>query len=202
MTTLILTVSGLLTGWGLIVAIGAQNAFVLRQGLLREHVALVVGFCVVSDILLIGMAVAGVGVALDAWPALLTVARWAGGLFVIGYGLSCAWRARRPGALRAEGRSAGSGGRAALTVAALTWLNPHLYLDILMLGTIANSHGESGRWWFTGGLFVASGTWFAALGYGARGLRRFFARPRSWQLLDAAIAVVMIALGLTLILAA
>lgn len=202
MSDLILTVSGLLTGWGLIVAIGAQNAFVLRQGLLREHVGLVVGFCVVSDIALIGMAVAGVGVALDAWPALLPVARWAGGLFVIGYGLTCAWRALRPGALRSEGRGIGSARRAALTVAGLTWLNPHLYLDILMLGTIANSHSESGRWWFTGGLFLASGSWFAALGYGARRLRRFFSRPRSWQLLDAVIAVVMITLGVSLILVA
>ncbi len=199
---LALTLSGLLTGWGLIIAIGTQNAFVLRQGLLREHVGLVVGFCVVSDIALIGLAVAGVGVALEAWPAMLPIARWTGGLFVIGYGLTCAWRARHPGAFRAEGRGTSSARRAALTVAALTWLNPHLYLDILMLGTIANSHGESGRWWFTGGLFVASGTWFAALGYGARGLRRFFARPRSWQILDAVIAVVMITLGLTLILGA
>lgn len=202
MTALTLTLAGLVTGWGLIIAIGAQNAFVLRQGLLREHVGLVVSFCVVSDIALIGLAVAGVGVALDAWPALLPLARWAGGLFVIGYGLTCAWRARRPGALRAEGRGTGSARRAALTVAALTWLNPHLYLDILMLGTIANSHGNGGRWWFTGGLFLASGTWFAALGYGARGLRRFFARSRSWQVLDAVIAVVMVVLGLSLILGA
>ncbi|MBA2694906.1 MAG: LysE family transporter [Actinobacteria bacterium] len=202
MSALTLTLAGLATGWGLIIAIGAQNAFVLRQGLLREHVGLVVTFCVVSDILLIGMAVAGVGVALDAWPALLPLARWAGGLFVIGYGLTCAWRARHPRALRAEGEGAGSARRAVLTVAALTWLNPHLYLDILMLGTIANSHGDPGRWWFFVDLLLASTTWFLALGYGARGLRRFFARPRSWQLLDAAIAVVMITLGLSLLLAA
>lgn len=198
MADLTLSLTGLVTGWALIIAIGAQNAFVLRQGLLREHVGLVVGFCIASDIALIGLAVAGVGVALDAWPAMLPFARWAGGLFVIGYGLGCAWRARRPGALRAEGRRTGSARRAVLVVAALTWLNPHLYLDILMLGTIANSHGESGRWWFTGGLFVASGTWFGALGYGARGLR-FFARPRSWQILDVIIAVVMMGIGLLLI---
>lgn len=192
--------AGLLTGWGLIVAIGAQNAFVLRQGLRQEHVGAVVAFCVVSDVLLIGLAVAGIGAALEQWPALLPLARWGGGLFIIGYGLHAARRAFRPAAMRAKDGAETTLGRALTVVAALTWLNPHLYLDMMLLGTIANSHGSSGRWWFFVGLMIASISWFTALGYGARLLKPFFAKPRSWQILDTAIAVVMIVLGLSLIL--
>lgn len=193
-------IAGLLTGWGLIVAIGAQNAFVLRQGLRREHVGAVVAFCVVSDILLIALSVAGIGAALAQWPALLPLARWGGGLFIVGYGLHAGRRALRPTAMRAKEGNETTLGRAITIVAALTWLNPHLYLDMMLLGTIANSHGTTGRWWFFVGLLLASFSWFIALGYGARLLRPFFAKPRSWQILDSGIAVVMITLGLTLIL--
>lgn len=193
-------IAGLLTGWGLIVAIGAQNAFVLRQGLRKEHVGAVVAFCVVSDILLIGLAVAGIGAALEQWPALMPLARWGGGLFIVAYGLYAARRAMRPAAMRAKDGSDTTLGRAITIVAALTWLNPHLYLDMMLLGTIANSHGPIGRWWFLAGLILASVSWFTALGYGARLLRPFFAKPRSWQILDSGIAVVMVTLGLALIL--
>lgn len=200
MTTFTLLVSGLFTGWALILAIGAQNAFILRQGLLREHVGKVVAFAALSDIVLIGVAVAGVGTVLSTWPGLMPIARWGGGLFIIGYGLHSAWSARKPGSLKAADQGAGSAGKALFTIAALTWLNPHLYVDILMLGTVANSHGSTDRWWFYAGLVAASATWFTSLGYGARMLRPLFERPRSWQVLDGIIAVVMIFLGISLIM--
>ncbi len=200
---LTLAVSGLLTGWALIAAIGAQNAFILRQGIRRQHVLPVIAFCIVSDILLIAASVAGVGLALDRWPALVPVARWAGGLFIIGYGMHAAWRSYRGGGrLRARSSGATSARRAVLTVAALTWLNPHLYVDIMMLGTVANGHGAVGRWWFYLGLVVASVTWFVGLGYAADRLSRWFTRPRAWQVLDAAVAVTMVGLGTGLILGA
>jgi L-lysine exporter family protein LysE/ArgO len=176
---------------------------VLRQGIRREHVLPVIAFCIVSDVLLIGAAVVGVGVALDRWPALVPVARWAGGLFVIGYGLTAAWRAWRGGG-RLEVGSGGpvSARRALLTVAALTWLNPHLYVDIMMLGTVTNGHGAVGRWWFYAGLIVASVTWFAGLGDAAGRPSRWFTRPRAWRLLGAGVAVAMVSLGTGLILTA
>lgn len=205
-----LVASGVVTGWALIAAIGAQNAFLLKQGLRREHVLPIVLFCIVSDVVLIFAAVAGLGVLLDQWPALMPVARWAGGLFIIGYGLNSAWRARRPQRVGLVSQSDGPAGadpvsargslkRALLTVAALTWLNPHLYVDILMLGTVANSHGTIGRWWFYAGLVVASITWFGALGFGSGKLQPFFARPRAWQALDAGVGVAMVGLGAALL---
>ena len=200
MSTFTLVLSGLFTGIGLIAAVGAQNAYLLRQGLRRQHVAPLVALCALSDIVLIGAAVLGVGVAVAEWPAFLTIARWGGGLFVIGYGLHVGWRALRPG----EALLAGSGGevsltRALTTMGALTWLNPHLYLDIIVLGSIANTHGPDGRWWYYAGLVAASVLWFSVLGFGSGRLAGFFARPRSWQVLDALIAVVMLVIGITLI---
>lgn len=198
---LTLMVAGILTGWALIAAIGAQNAYVLRQGLRREHVLPVIAVCIVSDVVLIGAAVGGVGLALQRWPGLLPVATWAGGLFVIGYGITAAWRAWRGGAgLRAAGGESGSARRAVLTVAALTWLNPHLYVDIMMLGTVANGHGPEGRWWFYAGLVAASTSWFVGLGYGAGRLGRLFRRPSAWRALDAGIAASMMGLGTALLL--
>lgn len=200
MTQIPLVLGGLLTGIGLIAAVGAQNAYLLRQGLRRQHVAPLVALCALSDVVLIGAAVLGVGVAVAQWPAFLTIARWGGGLFVIGYGLHVGWRALRPG----EALVAGRGGelsltRALTTMAALTWLNPHLYLDIIVLGSIANTHGPQGRWWYYAGLVAASALWFSALGFGSGRLAPLFARPRSWQVLDAGIAVVMVVIGVGVI---
>lgn len=200
MTPLPLLLTGMLTGLGLIVAIGAQNAYLLRQGLRRQQVGPLVLFCVLADTVLVGLAVLGIGAVVATWPAFLTVARWGGGLFVVGYGLHAAWRALHPGdVLEAGAARPGTLRRSLATMAALTLLNPHVYLDVVLLGTIANSHGLEGRWWFYAGIVVGSTVWFVALGYGSRRLAPFFARPRSWQVLDALIAVVMVSLGVGLV---
>lgn len=201
MSFLAVLLAGFLTGLGLIVAIGAQNAYLLRQGLRHAPVAPLVVLCTVADALLAALAVLGIGALVTAWPGFLDVARWGGGLFVLGYGLHAAWRALHPGdVLVAEGAAVGSVRRSLATMAALTFLNPHVYLDITLVGSIANTHGAEGRWWFYAGMVTASAVWFSSLGFGARRLAPLFARPRAWQVLDAGIAVVMGTIGLGLIL--
>jgi L-lysine exporter family protein LysE/ArgO len=191
--------TGLLTGLALIVAIGAQNAFLLRQGIRGEHVLPIVLTCLVSDVVAITAGVAGLGVVLERWPGVLPVAQVLGGLYLIAFGVHAAMRAWRPAALEAGESTSLTAGRAVLLTLALTWLNPHFYLDaVLMLGTVANSFGTD-RWWFLTGTLVASVLWFFGLGYGARLLRGLFARPGAWRVLDSAIAVVMGTLGVGLI---
>ncbi|GAA3998899.1 LysE/ArgO family amino acid transporter [Streptomyces marokkonensis] len=193
-------VAGFGTGLSLIVAIGAQNAFVLRQGIRREAVLAVVGICALSDALLITLGVGGVGAVVVAWPGALTAVGWIGGAFLLCYGALAARRVFRPtGALRGDGDAAGSRRRAVLTCLALTWLNPHVYLDtVFLLGSVAADQGPL-RWTFGLGAVVASLCWFAALGFGARHLGRFLARPTAWRVLDALVAATMIVLGATLI---
>lgn len=188
------------TGLALIVAIGSQNAFVLRQGIRGEHVAAVVIVCSVSDALLIAGGIAGLGVLIQTSPVVVDVARYAGAAFLVTYGVLAARRAIRPGVLTASGsRKALSAGAALSTVLALTWLNPHVYLDtVLLLGSVANQQEQDLRWWFGAGAIAASGAWFSALGFGARVLRPFFARPSSWRFLDGLIALMMLTLGLRL----
>ena len=192
------------TGLALIVAIGSQNAFVLRQGIRGEHVAAVVLVCSVSDALLIAAGIAGVGALLQSSPVIVDVVRFAGAAFLVGYGVMAARRAIRPGALTASGRQPTVGLGAALsTVLALTWLNPHVYLDtVLLLGSVANQQAQDLRWWFGGGAIAASIAWFSALGFGARALRPFFARPSSWRILDGLVAAVMLTLGTRLAIGA
>jgi len=214
--TMLSVLSGLGLGLSLIVAIGAQNVFVLRQGIRREHVLAVVVICALSDAALIIAGVAGLGFVIAAAPWLVVVARWAGALFLLTYGLLAARRAWRGegqalDASEPAGETAPSAGGTAtatrtalapvvLTVLALTWLNPHVYLDtVLMLGSIAATHGEE-RWLFAAGAVTASILWFTALGFGARYLGRWLRTPRSWRILDALIAVVMIALAVSLVL--
>jgi L-lysine exporter family protein LysE/ArgO len=188
------------TGLALIVAIGSQNAFVLRQGIRGEHVAAVVLVCGVSDALLIAAGIAGIGALIEASPVVVDVARFAGAAFLLGYGILAARRAVRPGALTASGRQyALSAGAAISTVLGLTWLNPHVYLDtVLLLGAVANQQSPDLRWWFGAGAVAASMVWFSALGFGARVLRPFFSRPSSWRILDGLVAAVMLTLGLRL----
>ncbi|MGW5903929.1 LysE/ArgO family amino acid transporter [Streptomyces althioticus] len=194
--------AGFGTGLSLIVAIGAQNAFVLRQGIRRDAVLAVVGICALSDAVLIALGVGGVGAVVVAWPAALTVVAWIGGVFLLGYGALAARRVVRPAStgLEAEsGAAAGSRRRAVLTCLALTWLNPHVYLDtVFLVGSVAADHGPA-RWTFGVGAALASLCWFAALGFGARLLGRFLARPAAWRVLDALVAATMIVLGVTLL---
>lgn len=193
--------SGLVTGLALIVAIGAQNAYVLRQGLRRNHVAAVVAVCAVSDVALIIAGVAGIGAIVDRAPWAIEVVRWLGVAFLVSYGLSSLVRARRVESLQAEQESAGARRTAVVRAVALTWLNPHVYLDtVLLLGSIAGTHGPNGRWWFALGACLASISWFAGLGYGARLLAPLLARPRAWQVLDVLIGVVMLLIALKLAL--
>lgn len=203
--------AGLGLGLSLIIAIGAQNVFVLRQGLRREHVLLVVAICAVSDAVLIAVGVSGIGAAAGAAPWLVTAARWAGAAFLVAYGALAARRAVRSGG---HGLEEGGGlaavsparrtstARTAVTCLALTWLNPHVYLDtVFLLGSVATTHGD-GRWVFAAGAAAGSVMWFAGLGYGSRYLGRWLAGERAWRILDAAIAVVMVAIGVSLVLGA
>lgn len=192
--------AGFGTGLTLIVAIGAQNAFVLRQGIRRDAVLAVVGICALSDALLITLGVAGVGAVVVAWPGVLTAVAWVGGAFLLGYGALAARRVFRPAsALVTEGDAAGSRRRAVLTCLAMTWLNPHVYLDtVFLLGTVAADRGPM-RWTFGLGAALASLCWFAALGFGARLLSRHLAKPTAWRVLDGLVAATMIALGVGLL---
>lgn len=190
---------GFATGLTLIVAIGAQNAFVLRQGIRREHVLPVVLVCALADAVLISAGVAGLGVLVTAHPMITDVIRYGGAAFLGGYGVLAIRRAYRPGTLVPSDAASGTLRAALLTCLAFTFLNPHVYLDtVVLLGSIANQY--DGPWLFAAGAVAASFTWFFALGYGAKRLGRFFARPRSWQVLDISIAVVMLALAARLLL--
>ena len=189
--------AGLGTGLSLIVAIGAQNAFVLKQGLLRRHVFAVSLFCAVSDALLIAAGVAGAGAIARNAPWFLAAMRWGGAAFLLVYGARAFRAAWRGGAvLRAGEGAAGLGGTLAV-LAALTWLNPHVWLDtVVLLGSISAPWPDKGG--FLAGAVSASVLFFFALGYGARWLTPLFARPLAWRVLDALVGLVMwsIALGL------
>jgi L-lysine exporter family protein LysE/ArgO len=196
---LLAVASGLALGLGLIVAIGAQNAFVLRQGLRVEHVAAVVAVCTVSDLALILAGVLGAGAGLARLPWLLPVVCFAGAAFLVSYGVLAARRALRPGSLLPDAAGTRAGLVATVgTCLALTWLNPHVYLDtVVLLGSMASTYGEH-RWHFAIGAGLGSAIWFTGLGFGARLLRPTFARPAAWRVLDGVIAVVMGALAVSL----
>jgi L-lysine exporter family protein LysE/ArgO len=195
-------IDGLLTGLSLIVAIGAQNAYVLRQGLRRSYVGRVVTVCTVSDLVLIGAGVAGIGVIVQHAEWALVAVRWFGVAFLMWYGLSSAWRARRPASSLSAARDDSAGGAAAVRRSvALTWLNPHVYLDtVVLLGSVANAHGTSGRWWFAVGACLASTLWFTSLGFAARFAAGLLATPRAWQILDLLIAATMLGIAVKLAL--
>ena len=197
---LLALLSGMALGLGLIVAIGAQNAFVLRQGLRLEHVAAVVAVCTLSDLALIAGGVLGAGAALSRVAWLIPVICFAGAAFLLCYGLLAARRALRPGALLPDATGVRTG--LAVTVGtclALTWLNPHVYLDtVVLLGSMSSTYGEH-RWAFAAGAGVGSTVWFTGLGYGARLLRPVFARPTAWRVLDGGIALVMGSLAVSLV---
>jgi len=186
----------------LIVAIGAQNAFVLRQGLRREHVVLIVAFCAIADLLLIGAGVAGVSTVLGQAPRLTLVLTAAGTVFLGWYGVRALARARTASAMdvAAEGARRISVRNAVAQVAGFTFLNPHVYLDtVLLIGSIGARQPTDARLWFVGGAAAASGAWFSTLGFGARLLRPVFRTPRAWQVLDTVIGLTMLALAVSLL---
>src|SRR5487761_996792 len=196
------SLDGLLTGLSLIVAIGAQNAYLLRQGLRRVRVGAIVAICTFSDLALIFAGVSGIGVIVQHAGWALVVVRWFGIAFLTWYGLSSAWRARRRDALTAAPDDPGSRQAAVRKAFAFTWLNPHVYLDtVVLLGSVANAHGPSGRWWFAVGAGLASALWFTSVGYGARLLAPLLATPRAWQVLDLLIAAALLLLAVKLALA-
>jgi L-lysine exporter family protein LysE/ArgO len=197
--TILLT--GVVAGLSLIVVIGAQNAYVLRQGLRREHVGAVVAICAVSDLALIGGGVAGIGVLVERAPTALDVVRWLGVAFLTTYGVMSLWRARQAASLRATNGGRSSWGGVVVRAVALTWLNPHVYLDtVVLLGSIAATHGDPGRWWFGAGAGLGSLLWFCGLGYGARRAHRLLGSARAWQVLEVGIGVTMLVIAVSLAL--
>ncbi|EAQ26478.1 LysE/ArgO family amino acid transporter [Roseovarius sp. 217] len=189
--------AGFALGLSLILAIGAQNAFVLRQGLRRAHVLAVVLVCAVSDAVLVAAGVTGFGVLAEAVPGLERIMRFGGAAFLLAYGARSFWAAWRGGAALEAGEGAGSLRRAVLTCLALTWLNPHVYLDtVVLLGSVSAQYAD--RFAYGLGAVCASFVFFFALGYGARLLAPLFRRPGSWRVLDAGVGCVMwaIAFGL------
>lgn len=185
--------SGAGLGASLIIAIGAQNAFVLRQGLKRRHVGLVVSICAAIDVLLIGLGIGGMGALISRAPFLLDVIRWAGAAFVFLYGLRAfiaAWQG--PGHLDASDGDSQTALGAASTVLALSLLNPHVYLDtVVLLGGIGARYGWPRNAWFAAGAMCSSIMWFAALGYGARLLKPWFEKDVAWRVLDVIVGCVM-----------
>jgi L-lysine exporter family protein LysE/ArgO len=190
--------SGLGFGLSLIVAIGAQNAYVMRQGLRREHIGVVVAICVLGDVMLISLGTAGAGAVIATHRGVLVAVTLLGCAVLGWYAVTALRRALNPQVLVADGT--GEAGRlvsVALTAAALTWLNPHVYLDtVVLLGSVASTY--SSPWAFAAGAMVASTLWFCGLGFGARALRPLFAKPAAWRIFDLCVAAIMafVAVGL------
>ncbi|MBA5636665.1 LysE family transporter [Duganella sp. LX20W] len=183
---------GLGLGGSLIVAIGSQNAYLLRQALKREFVLTCVAVCVVCDMALIAAGVAGMGQLITGVPALLWWLKLGGAAFLLAYGWRAARSALRPAALVAgDGATVASRGAVVAAMLTFTLLNPHVYLDVILLGSIGGQQAGNGRLYFAAGAMAASLAWFSGLGWGARYLAPVFALPRAWQVLDGVIAVVM-----------
>lgn len=194
--------AGLAAGAGLIVAIGSQNAFVLRQGLLRRNVGLVVATCALGDILLITCGVAGVGALVRQWPGLLDALRIGGALFLATYGAMAAKRAWSGGGELAPGAEADEGAwKVLLACLAFTFLNPHVYLDtMILLGGLSTQYPGGAQWAFAAGACVASVVWFTSLGFGSRLLLPLFRSRTAWRVLDGFVAAFMLCLAALLLL--
>ena len=195
--------TGMLTGLALIVAIGAQNAFVLRQGIRREHVLVVVAICTAADALLITVGTLGIGSVVERAPWLLTALRWGGVAYLVWFAIGGFRSALSSHSLTADDAVGADGSlrKVALTTLALTFLNPHVYLDtMVMLGNLANQQGDQ-RWTYTLGAITGSVLWFPALGLGARALAKPLNRPGTWRAVDIGVGVVMLLVALRLVLA-
>jgi L-lysine exporter family protein LysE/ArgO len=191
-------ITGFFTGMSLIVAIGAQNAFVIKQGLMRSHVTLIVFVCALSDALLIIVGTGGLGTIIQSRPDVLDVIRWFGVIYLTWFGIKSVRSAFRNETLTAAVESAESWKKVLLTVLAMTYLNPHVYLDtVIFVGSLANQF-ESQRWYFALGACIASGVWFSAIGYGAKSASHLMSKPLFWRVLDSVIGAIMFTLAITL----
>lgn len=187
--------TGFASGLALIIAIGAQNAFVLRQGLKRQNLLAVVLFCAVADAVLIGTGILGLGAVIESLPAVLLVLRFAGAAYLVWFGIGSIRRAVSPSILEASGQAKSGVAKAIGTAATLTFLNPHVYIDtVILLGSIGNQFATD-RWWFWLGASIGSFVWFFSLGYFARLLAPFVSSLRFWRILDSLIAVVMFSIA-------
>lgn len=201
-------VAGFFMGASLIIAIGVQNAFILRQGLKQRHVLAAVMTAIVCDVVLIGAGVLGFGALVERFPSLITIITWGGAAFLVVYAIKSFYNAFRAQILdqsqaagMMQGDDAGTVKKTVAVILAVSLLNPHVYLDtVVLLGGLSASYGETGRFVFSGGAMIASIIWFFALGYGARFLAPLFEKPRSWQILDILIGVIMFAIAIKLII--
>ncbi|MBX9456317.1 MAG: LysE/ArgO family amino acid transporter [Rhizobium sp.] len=201
MALLSAALSGFLLGGSLIIAIGAQNAFILRQGLLRQHVFLLCLICAASDAALIALGVGGLGTLISQAPALITAVTLCGVLFLAAYAVIAFRRALHPEAMEAASTEDGSFRAAVVTCLAFTFLNRHVYLDtVVLLGSLSARFEGEARMAYGAGAALASFVWFFGLGYGARLLEPVFARPAAWRVLDIVIGLVMAALAISLVL--
>ncbi|MEV4609588.1 amino acid transporter [Neorhizobium sp. LMR1-1-1.1] len=192
--------SGFALGGSLIVAIGAQNAFILRQGLLRRHVFLLCLICALSDATLIAAGVGGMGTIVSQSKTLILLVTIGGAIFLGSYAALAFKRALRPAAMVAEKTEGLSLKAAVLTCLAFTFLNPHVYLDtVLLVGSLSAGFEGDERLAYGAGAAIASFVWFFGLGYGARLLAPIFARPAAWRVLDGLIGLVMSALAFGLL---
>lgn len=195
---MIALIPGFLTGLSLIVAIGAQNAFVIRQGLLRSHVLLVVAVCSLSDALLIFLGTGGLGEIVKANEGLLTFIRWFGVIYLTWFGIRSLRSAFKENQLLASGAAERSWKKILVTVLALTYLNPHVYLDtVIFVGSIANQFKED-RWFFAIGASIASFIWFTSIGFGAQAASKVMSKPIFWRIFDTFVAIVMFSIAFTL----
>ena len=188
-------IPGLLAGLSLIIAIGAQNAFVIRQGLTKKFVLLTVLICAISDALLIALGASGLGALIKSNKNILEFVRWFGVAYLLWFAFKSAKSALKKEVLNSAGEASADRKSVILTVLALTFLNPHVYLDtVILLGSISNQFGPD-KWFFCIGAMLASFIWFTAIGFGAKSASKFMSRPIFWKILDSLIAVVMLSIA-------
>ena len=188
-------IPGLLAGLSLIIAIGAQNAFLIRQGLTKKFVLLTVLICAISDAILIALGVSGLGALIKSNKNVLEFVRWFGVIYLLWFAFRSAKSVLKKEVLNSAGEASADRKSVILTVLALTFLNPHVYLDtVILLGSISNQFG-SDKWFFCVGAMLASFIWFTAIGFGAKSASRFMSRPIFWKILDSIVAVIMLSIA-------
>ena len=188
-------IPGLLAGFSLIIAIGAQNAFVIRQGLTKKYVLLTVLICAFSDAILIALGASGLGALIKSNKNILEFVRWFGVIYLLWFAFKSAKSVFKKEVLNSAGEASADRKSVILTVLALTFLNPHVYLDtVILLGSISNQFGTD-KWFFVIGAMLASFIWFTAIGFGAKSASRFMSQPIFWKILDLIIALVMVSIA-------